>query len=39
MRVIGMATVWLLAGVGLGAVYVGLRSIPDIQRYIKVRQM
>ncbi|WP_028265800.1 MULTISPECIES: DUF6893 family small protein [Arthrobacter] len=39
MRVIGMATVWLLAAVGLGAVYVGLRSIPDIQRYMKVRRM
>lgn len=39
MKAIGMATVWLLAAVGLCVVYVGLRSIPDIQRYMKVRRM
>ncbi|MFH5879856.1 DUF6893 family small protein [Arthrobacter sp. NA-172] len=39
MRAIGMVAVWMLALVGLGAVYVGLRSIPDIQRYMKVRRM
>ncbi|CAH0215560.1 hypothetical protein SRABI83_02249 [Arthrobacter sp. Bi83] len=39
MRIVGMATVWVLAAVALGAVYVGLRSVPDIQRYMKVRRM
>jgi hypothetical protein len=39
MRIIGMATVALLAGLGLGAIYVGIRSVPDIQRYLKARRM
>jgi hypothetical protein len=39
MRTIGkFTTVVLLAGAALAAV-VGVRSIPDIQRYIKIRQM
>ncbi|WP_396020570.1 DUF6893 family small protein [Arthrobacter sp. ISL-48] len=39
MRIIGMATVALLAGLALGAVYVGIRSVPDIQRYLNARRM
>ena len=39
MRIIGMATVTLLAGLALGAIYVGIRSAPDIQRYLKARRM
>jgi hypothetical protein len=39
MKVIGMATVALLAGLALGAIYVGIRSVPDIQRYLKARRM
>ena len=39
MRIVGMVTVWVLAAVALGAVYVGLRSVPDIQRYAKMRRM
>jgi uncharacterized protein DUF6893 len=34
-----MATVGVLVALGLGAVYVGIRSVPDIQRYLKVRRM
>ncbi|WP_371875982.1 hypothetical protein [Pseudarthrobacter sp. SSS035] len=39
MRIIGMATVALLAALALGAVYVGIRSVPDVQRYLKARRM
>ncbi|MET3720581.1 hypothetical protein ABIB27_002439 [Arthrobacter sp. UYEF21] len=39
MRIIGMATVTLLAGLALGAIYVGIRSVPDIQRYLTARRM
>jgi hypothetical protein len=39
MRVLGMlTTLVLLAGAATVAV-VGVRSIPDIQRYLKIRQM
>ena len=34
-----MATVGLLVALALGAVYVGIRSVPDIRRYLKVRRM
>ena len=34
-----MATVALLVAVALGAVYVGIRSVPDIQRYMRMRRM
>jgi hypothetical protein len=34
-----MATVGLLVAVALGAVYVGIRSVPDIQRYMRMRRM
>ncbi|MET3140830.1 DUF6893 family small protein [Pseudarthrobacter sp. S3] len=39
MRIIGMATVAFLAALALGAVYVGIRSVPDVQRYLKARRM
>lgn len=39
MRTIGrLTTLAVLAAVAVGAV-VGVRSIPDIQRYLRIRQM
>ena len=39
MKTIGMLTVSLLMALGLAAAYVGIRSVPDIQRYLKMRRM
>ena len=39
MRIIGRATVAFLVALALGAIYVGIRSVPDVQRYLKVRRM
>ncbi len=39
MRIIGMATVGLLAALALGAIYAGIRSVPDVQRYLRARRM
>jgi hypothetical protein len=39
MRAVGMATVSVLVAVALGAVYIGIRSVPDIRRYLKARRM
>ncbi len=39
MKTIGMATVGLLAALALGAIYVGIRSVPDVQRYLRARRM
>ena len=39
MRAVGIATVSTLVALALGAVYVGIRSVPDIQRYLKARRM
>ena len=39
MRTIGRATVAFLAALALGAIYVGIRSVPDIQRYLNARRM
>jgi hypothetical protein len=39
MRAVGIATVGVLVAVALGAVFVGIRSVPDIRRYLKVRRM
>ncbi|MCU1531968.1 MAG: hypothetical protein JWO49_1539 [Arthrobacter sp.] len=39
MRAVGIATVGVLVAVALGAVVVGIRSVPDIQRYLKARRM
>jgi hypothetical protein len=34
-----MVTMGLLSAVALGLVYVGLRSLPDIRRYLRVSRM
>lgn len=39
MRVVGLITVIIVALVLLIAVVVGLRSIPDVRRYLKIRAM
>jgi hypothetical protein len=39
MRAIGLATVGLFSALTLVLVYVGLRSIPDIQRYLRINRM
>ncbi len=39
MKTLGMATAGLLVALALAAAYVGIRSVPDIQRYLKVRRM
>ena len=39
MKTIGMATTLIGAAVAAAVVAVGIRSIPDIKRYLKIRQM
>ncbi len=39
MEVIGWVATGLIAAVILGGVVVGLRSIPDLRRYMKMRNM
>lgn len=39
MEYVGIVFLVLLAIVVLVAVFVGLRSIPDIRRYMKIRSM
>jgi hypothetical protein len=39
MKAIGMATVSVLTVMALWGVYVGIRAVPDIRRYMKVRRM
>lgn len=39
MKTVGMATVGLLVALTVAAVYAGIRSVPDIQRYLKMRRM
>lgn len=39
MRTLGMFTAALLITGTVGAVIVGVRSIPDVRRYVKMRQM
>ncbi|WP_372463709.1 DUF6893 family small protein [Arthrobacter hankyongi] len=39
MKVVGTITTAVLIAAGLAAVYIGLRSLPDIQRYLKIRSM
>jgi uncharacterized protein DUF6893 len=39
MNVLGRATAWLLAAMAVVAVGVGVRSIPDVRRYLKIRDM
>ena len=39
MKTVGMLTTVVAAVIAAVAVGVGIRSIPDIQRYLKMRQM
>jgi hypothetical protein len=39
MKTVGMATVTVMAAMALWAVYTGIRAVPDIKRYLKIRQM
>jgi hypothetical protein len=39
MRVVGVVAVSLAAIGAVAAVLVGVRSIPDIRRYLKIRSM
>jgi hypothetical protein len=39
MNVLGRATAWLLAMAAVVVVGVGVRSIPDVRRYLKIRDM
>ena len=39
MKARGIMTVVLLLAAGLAAAVVGLRSIPDIKRYVRMRSM
>ena len=39
MKALGIMTVVLVLAAGLAAAVVGLRSIPDIKRYVRMRSM
>jgi hypothetical protein len=39
MKAVGTITTLVLIAAGLAAVYIGLRSLPDIRRYFKIRSM
>ncbi|WP_374117127.1 MULTISPECIES: DUF6893 family small protein [unclassified Streptomyces] len=39
MRTLGMITTGVAAAVALVAVAVGVKSIPDIRRYLRMRSM
>ena len=39
MRVVGLMTTGVGAAVAAVAVVVGIRSVPDIKRYLKMRKM
>ena len=39
MRVVGMFTTVVATAIAAVAVVVGIRSIPDVKRYLKRRQM
>ncbi len=39
MRVLGIITLVLAAVVLLAVVVVGVRSVPDVRRYLKMRRM
>jgi hypothetical protein len=39
MNALGKATAYVLSGLAVVAVGVGLRSIPDVRRYLKIRNM
>jgi hypothetical protein len=39
MRAIGVLTTLLLGAAMAGAVVVGIRSVPDVKRYLAMRRM
>ena len=39
MDVVGWVAVGVVGAVVLGGVVVGVRSIPDLRRYLKIRRM
>ena len=39
MRTIGKLTSWAIFAAVVGAAVVGIRSLPDIQRYQRIRAM
>ena len=39
MRALGVLTTLLLGAVLAGAVAVGIRSMPDVKRYLEMRRM
>ncbi len=39
MAVIGKLTTWVLLAAAAGAAVIGVKSIPDVQRYLKIRSM
>lgn len=39
MRTVGLLATIVGAGVAAVGAFVGVRSIPDIKRYLKIRQM
>lgn len=39
MRKVGITTTLLVVAVMVGGVYLGIRSWPDIKRYLRIRQM
>jgi hypothetical protein len=39
MDIVGWVAVGVVGAVVLGGVVIGVRSIPDLQRYLKIRQM
>lgn len=39
MRVVGMLTAGVAAAAAAIAVAVGIRSVPDMKRYLKIRKM
>jgi len=39
MALIGKLTTFVLLAAAAGAAVIGVRSIPDVQRYLKIRSM
>jgi hypothetical protein len=39
MKALGTLTAYVLSAVAVAAVAIGLRSLPDIRRYLKIRNM
>ena len=39
MRTIGVITTAVVAAVGVAAAVIGIRSVPDIKRYLRMREM